>query len=614
MFAPSSMAVPGISHIVLWHHIGVDIFKRRLNQNSALKMQEQSIEKCYAYIIKNNLPEKCWGKYNVYEFLLCEEEMKVKKKILTALLTAAMAVSMLAGCGGNQSGKGDKQASGSGGEGGGGTFIVPVNADTTNCLTPYDAYGADDRLMTYGPCYDPLFIVNKDETRWYLAESLEAVADDGCHYQMKLRDGMTWHDGEPITVDDVIFSIKVLQDGSNATDASNVRYDGNDLTAEKIDDLTVNLTLAQPYSAFETEFGRLQIFPEHVFDGNTHIIDNTEALTKGIGSGPFKLKEINAGESIVYEKYDDYYREPASLDEVVIKVMPDESAQEAALQSGELSMMRITSQTKLEKYQSDDEYTVYNIPEGRLNYMAYNYQSPNMKDINARKAIALALNNEEIVQGAYGSEDLAIPATNFCSPENLYYNDEMKGYQQNIEEAKKLAEETGLTEKTLHYIYNQNRPNMKETAQIVQQQLQEIGVSVEIEGVDSSAFFQHLFASWITGTPVEDTSWDLATNGMDQLNADPASKLTSWTGDNLEIGFYVSPETKELWKKASQALTTEDRDKYYKELQVQMNEDYSMYPMANTNYVIAARKEFTGLNEIMRVPIFEDYTKIHMTN
>lgn len=538
----------------------------------------------------------------------------MKKKILAALLTAAMAVSMLAGCGGNQSSEETGQTSETGEKAGGGTFIVPVNADTTDCITPYDAYGADDKLMTYAPCFDPLFIVNKDETRWYLAESLEATADDGCHYQMKLRDGMTWHDGEPITVDDVIFSIKVLQDASNATDASNVRYDGNDLTAEKVDDLTVNLTLIQPYSAFETEFGRLQIFPEHVFEGNTHISDNTEALQKGIGSGPFKLKEINPGESIIYERYDDYYRDPASLDQVVIKVMPDESAQEAALQSGELSMMRITSQTKLEKYQNDDEYTVYNIPEGRLNYMAFNYQSPNMKDMDARKAIALALNDEEIVQGAYGSEDLAIPATNFCSPENLYYNDEMEGYQQNIEEAKELAEKTGLTEKTLHYIYNQNRPNMKETAQIVQQQLKEIGVTVEIEGVDSSAFFQHLFASWITGTPVEDTSWDLATNGMDQLNADPASKLTSWTGDNLEIGFYVSPETKDLWQKASQALTTEDREKYYKELQVQMNEDYSMYPMANTNYVIAARKEFKGLDEIKRVPIFEDYTKIYMTN
>ena len=47
------------------------------------------------------------------------------------------------------------------------------------------------------------FIVTKDETRWYLAESLEATADDGCHYQMKLKDGLTWHDGEAITADDV---------------------------------------------------------------------------------------------------------------------------------------------------------------------------------------------------------------------------------------------------------------------------------------------------------------------------------------------------------------------------------------------------------------------------
>ena len=244
--------------------------------------------------------------------------------------------------------------------------------------------------------------------------------------------------------------------------------------------------------------------------------------------------------------------------------------------------------------------------------MAYNYQSPNMKDIKARKAIALALNVDEIITGAYGSEELALPAKNFCAPQNLYYNDEMEGYKQDIEEAKKLAKETGLTEKTLHYIYNQNRPNMKETAQVVQQQLKEIGVNVEIEGLDSPAFFPKLFASWLTGTPVEDTSWDLASNGMDQLNADPASKLTSWTGDNLEIGFYVSPETKELWKKASQALTEEDKDKYYKELQVQMNEDYSMYPMANTNYVMVARKEFKGLDEIQRVPIFEDYLKITM--
>ena len=188
----------------------------------------------------------------------------------------------------------------------------------------------------------------------------------------------------------------------------------------------------------------------------------------------------------------------------------------------------------------------------------------------------------------------------------------MKGYEQNIEEAKKLAEKSGLNGKTLHYIYNQNRPNMKETAQIVQQQLKEIGVEVEIEGMDGSAFFPHLFAAWITGETVEDTSWDLASNGMDQMNADPATKMTGWQGELVENGFYVSPETKTLWKEASQSLDLKERETKYKDLQEQMNEDYAMYPMANTNYVIVARKEFKGLDEIKRVPIFEDYLKITM--
>ncbi len=535
----------------------------------------------------------------------------MKKRIVSILLIAAMAMTMAVGCGSSKdSGSGDKQeASGEGG----GTFIVPINTNTVASLTPYNVYGADDLLIASAPCFDPLFIVTKDETRWYLAESLEATADDGCHYQMKLKDGLTWHDGEAITADDVVYTVNVLLDAANTSDSSeSVTYNGKKISAAKADDLTVDITLQEPFSAFESEFGRIQIIPEHVFGGETTIKDDTANLNKAVGSGPFKLKEYKEGDSIVYERYDDYYRGKASLDQVVIKLMPDESAQEAALQSGEISMMRITNQTKLDKYSADDNYTVYNIPEARLNYMAFNYQSPAMKDLDARKAICLALNVDDIISGAYGSEELAIPAKNFCSPENLYYNDEMEGYKQNIEEAKKLAKKSGLTDKPLHYIYNTARPNMKETAQIVQQQLKEIGVEVELEGLEGSEFFTHLFAAWITGETVEDTSWDMATNGMDQLNSDPATKMTSWRGDLVSNGFYVSEATNELWDKASQALTAEDREQYYKELQVQMNEDYAMYPMANTNYVIAVRKEFKGLDEIKRVPIFEDYLKITM--
>ena len=138
---------------------------------SARKGEEKLIENCYTPHVKKQLGKIPGGGIMFTNFHSARRKDEVKKKVLAALLTAAMAVSMLAGCGGNQGSEETAQTSGSGEKTDGGTFIVPVNADTTDCITPYDAYGADDKLMTYAPCYDPLFIVNKDETRWYLADS-----------------------------------------------------------------------------------------------------------------------------------------------------------------------------------------------------------------------------------------------------------------------------------------------------------------------------------------------------------------------------------------------------------------------------------------------------------
>jgi peptide/nickel transport system substrate-binding protein len=532
----------------------------------------------------------------------------MKKRFLSAALMVVMTVSMLAGC----SGKTTSSTNETGTEEGG-TFIVPINTNSIVSLTPYNIYGSDDLQMAAAPCYDPLFIVSTTGTRWYLANSLEVVSEDGCYYELTLNEGMTWHDGEAITAEDVVYTIDMLSDPSNTGAASeSVCYDGKLITAEVIDELTVGITLEEPFSGFESELGRIRVLPEHIFGGETNIKDMTEELSMCVGSGPFKFVSYNEGDSIVYTRNEEYYREKAQLEQVIIKLMPDQSAQEAALQSGEISMMRVTSQTKLDKYNADDNYTVYTLPEGRLNYLAFNYQSEIMKNEDARKAICLALNVDEIVTGAYGSEDLAQPAKNFCAPQNLYYNDEMEGYQQNIEEAKELAEKSGLTDITLHYIYFTARPNMKETAQIVQQQLKEIGVTVEIEGMDVSEFFMHLFAAWITGETIEDTSWDIASNGMDSLNADPATKMSGWKGELTQNGFYMSEKSIELWEKASTSLDLEEREALYKELQQSMNDDYSFYPMANTNYVIVAQNQFKGLDSILNVPIFEDYTQIYM--
>ena len=125
----------------------------------------------------------------------------------------------------------------------GGTFIVPINSNSLTSLTPYSIYGSDDGQMAAEPCYDSLFIVSSTGTRWYLAESLTATADDGCHWEMKLKDGLTWHDGEAITADDIVWTVKMLQNKDNAGKVSQyVEYDGKGIEVEKVDDLTVAIT------------------------------------------------------------------------------------------------------------------------------------------------------------------------------------------------------------------------------------------------------------------------------------------------------------------------------------------------------------------------------------
>ena len=135
----------------------------------------------------------------------------MKKRIVSVLLVAAMAVGMLMGCG-SKSNSGSDSSSGTSTSADGGTFVVPVNTNSIASLTPYNVYGSDDLLIASAPCFDPLFIVTAEGTRWYLADSLEATSDDGMHYNLKLKDGLKWHDGEPITADDVVFTIDMFKD------------------------------------------------------------------------------------------------------------------------------------------------------------------------------------------------------------------------------------------------------------------------------------------------------------------------------------------------------------------------------------------------------------------
>ena len=486
----------------------------------------------------------------------------------------------------------------------GGAFIYPVDSDIV-AINPLFG-GCPERYTMLKPLFDPFYIVSNEGTRYYLAEKYD-VSEDGLTVTLKLRDGMKWHDGEPITADDIVYNFSLASD-PRVKEVVGVAFINNQpVQVEKKDDLTVEFKLPEVDAYWITKLGKLQIIAKHIYENEESVTESALNETP-VGNGPFKFKAWNKGESLELVRNDDYYRGRAKLDSVTFKVISDASAREIALQNGELSAMPLTEDTKINKYSKDENYKMYAFDEGRTNYMAFNVVAGVFGDIKARQAIAYALNRDEIVKGGYGSEKVAIPANSSFSPSSLYYDKDIKSYEQDVDKAKQLIDECGLKGKTLRLVYNHLRPNQKEQALVIQQQLKDYDINIEVTTYDTQGFYS------VYINKEGDTTWDLALNGYDS-NGDPGvfRHLLRKEGLPCTGSLYVSKEKEALWDEADRTLDSAKREELFKKIMQQEKEDYTIYPIAYSVYNIVAKNNIQGLDAIKIVPVFEDYLQIYMT-
>ena len=523
------------------------------------------------------------------------KEENMKKRSWSGLLCLAMAAVMLAGCGGREkagTSEPDKKTSGKN------ELVMGVSSSVTNLNKHLETM--KEGWLMLGAVYDELYMKTDSETRYYLADSVELSAD-GKTVMLKLKEDLKWHDGEPITADDVIFSLDVNADPDNGAGYANAVYIGDrPVSYKKADDLTVEITLPGPSASYVTILGTLPLLPAHVYGNDTDIKANSEANLKGIGSGPYKVKEFKNGEYLELERFDGYYGDRPAIDKVVYKVIPDTSAQEVALQKGEINFMEVSSQAAADMYEGDKDITVHTFPEGRVNYLACNKFSDTFSDPKVKEAIYAALDGEEIVKGAYGA-DMGTAANTIFSNATQYHDKDIKGYEQDTGKAEKLVKETGLDGKTLKLVYNQDRAFMKETALIVQQQLKDVGIRLEVEGMESNGFFDRVFG--------DASDYDLYFNGYGAFG-DPDEVISGMFDGTWGINLEVSEDQLDLWKQGRSAADDKERAEIYKELQEKAVEDMSIYPIAYPNYVFAASSSLEGADELQTNPVFEDYTKL----
>ncbi len=227
-----------------------------------------------------------------------------------------------------------------------------------------------------------------------LAESWEG-SDDGLTYTYTLREGLTWSDGEPLTADDIAWTINTSRDQEWINhSATTVNLD-----ATAIDDRTVQIVSSVPDPKLPTM--DVYIVPRHIWEEPSEgEIDTYDALD-GVGSGPFTLQEWKAGQSWTMVANPNYWGGEPAIDQVVFRIFTNPDAMVAALQEGEIDAAHLIPSASFEELQDDPDIEAVAGRQGGFTELAMNGMAggigdghPALQDINVRHAIAHAIDRD----------------------------------------------------------------------------------------------------------------------------------------------------------------------------------------------------------------------------
>jgi peptide/nickel transport system substrate-binding protein len=337
-----------------------------------------------------------------------------------------------------------------------------------------------------------------------LAESWE-ISDDNLTWTFKLRDGVKFHNGRELVADDVVYSFnRIIAEGLNGWRFSAV----DTITAP--DDSTVVITLKQPSPNLLVSIGGFKgmaIIPKEIVEDGT-------IGTHPVGTGPFRFVSRSPDEGIILEKNPDYWRADEGLpklDGVRFVQIPDAGTKLTALRTGEVQWIDAVPPQDIDSLSSAEDITVGRVPGGDYHYFALNEMRKPFDDVRVRRAMATAIDREEIAEaaqfGAATPNQTAIPASNAA-----WYFNYAPYTPGDVDTARELLDEAGVSDLTVDFLVTSDFPETVTQAQVIAAQLEPVGITVNITDVDFSTWldkegkgeFDAFMLSWIGNIDPDD--------------------------------------------------------------------------------------------------------------
>ncbi len=498
------------------------------------------------------------------------------KRLVLLLIALSM---LLTGCGG-----GTKTSD---------TFIYALDADIvnllpvklTNVVSNTVSLQIHEPLVKYEDTYEEL--QPKLATEWSMDPS-------GLSWTFKLRTGVTWHDGEPFTSEDVKYTYETLLDPATKS----VRR-ANYQIIERIetpDEHTVVFHLSEPHGPFLDKMSQIPIMAKH----HVSKVGLDDYNNKAIGTGPFMMVEWIPDDHVTLKANPNYWGGKPALETVIFKPIPEASVRAMALQKGEVHFASSLTAEDHEKVLAKGDVQGIAVDSLAFAYFGHNNRNPLFADKRVRQALAYAIDGESIVKDVRkGAATLAVGP---ISPSNsTWFNPNVKQYGYDPEKAKELLTQAGwqtgsdgfLTKDgqtfSFSVILATGDEVLRNQAVLIQKWLKDVGIDLKLEFLDWSVMNDRL----------DNREYEAMMLSMSP-SPDP-DQYNYWHSTAIDNGFndwcYSSVQVDKLLEEGRRETDPAKRKAIYDELQAILAEDVAAVFLYHPKVLGGLNKNFTGMTE-----------------
>ena len=364
--------------------------------------------------------------------------------------------------------------------------------------------------------FEPLVTLDADyEPALVLAESLD-VSEDGRLYTFTLREGITFHNGQPLTAADAVASMERWKNTSILA-----RANFSEAEFREVDERTLELELAEAAPLALSVLGNPMqfagIMPKEIIQSAP-----SQGVTEFIGTGPFKVEEWQSDQEMHLARFEDYipvdapanglagHKEP-KIDSIIMEIVTDDSTRLSGLLTGQYDIAIRLPHDNANQLMANEDIDIHAEEYAFLGFF-FNKKAGPFADRKTRQAANAAIDKNQVLYAAFGNEEFYTLEHSLASPSQvLWYNDAGEEHYNQVDAdlARELLEASSYDGEELTFLVTRAYPLHFYAAIVVQQQLQEIGMNVELAEYDWATLLEHradpeawdMFASEFTFEP-----------------------------------------------------------------------------------------------------------------